>query len=113
MRFTFTSVCIGLFMMTFNTNAGADSLESLLMPGPLIEGHKKLEDDCSNCHKPLGNIPQRTLCLACHEDIKADIESTTGLHGHQPQRLSDSVSYPVRVNDNVNLFFVRSNIRSR
>jgi hypothetical protein len=76
-------------MMTVNTNAVADSLESLLMPGPLIEGHKKLEDDCSNCHKPLGNIPQRTLCLDCHEDIKADIESTTGVHGHQSQRLTD------------------------
>ncbi|MBL4575833.1 MAG: hypothetical protein JKY51_07020 [Opitutaceae bacterium] len=79
-------------MMTSTTIAWANSFESLLMPGPLIEGHKKFEDDCSNCHNPLGSTPQRKLCMDCHDDIRADIEATSGLHGHSSQRLTDCKS---------------------
>lgn len=59
----------------------ADSFERLLMPGPVIEGHKKFEDTCSNCHQPLGDTEQNTLCLDCHKKINLDVKDKLGLHG--------------------------------
>jgi hypothetical protein len=67
--------------MLSSANCFAGSLERLLMPGPVIEGHKKLEESCNQCHQPLGNTPQKTLCLDCHEEIKSDVTASEGLHG--------------------------------
>lgn len=57
--------------------------ERLVMPGPLIEGHSKLEKDCKNCHKPFSKSVQRHLCLACHEKVAADFDDGVGFHGRR------------------------------
>lgn len=61
--------------------ASASKLESLVMPGKLIEGHKKYEDDCSSCHSTFSKTSQTQLCLDCHKDINTDIKSNKGFHG--------------------------------
>ena len=59
----------------------AESFEKLLMPGPVISGHAKYENDCGQCHDVLGQGEQRSLCLDCHKDIKADVNKKSGYHG--------------------------------
>jgi len=56
-------------------------IETLVMPGDVIEGHADLEAECSSCHQAFQRSKQRALCLDCHEDINADIESGSGFHG--------------------------------
>ena len=62
----------------------AASVETLLMPGKLIEGHAKYETQCSKCHTRLGSAGQNTLCLDCHKEVKHDIEEKSGFHGRVP-----------------------------
>ncbi len=67
------------------------SLERLVMPGPVIQGHAKLENDCSNCHRAFVATEQPALCMDCHKEISADVRALTGFHGRvakdQPQLL--------------------------
>jgi len=67
----------------------ADSIERLLMPGPVIEGHAKYEDSCSNCHQPLGDISQRILCLDCHKKVSKDLSVKKGFHGKNDLNKTD------------------------
>ena len=55
--------------------------EQLVMPGPIIEGHAKLEKECRNCHEPFSRKYQIRLCLDCHKDIALDRMSRKGFHG--------------------------------
>ena len=48
--------------------------ERLVSPGALIEGHAKLEKDCSNCHATFDKGAQTRLCLDCHKAVRADID---------------------------------------
>ena len=59
----------------------AQSIESLVMPGPVIQGHAELESECSSCHKRFSRAEQNALCLDCHEDVAGDITGTLGFHG--------------------------------
>ena len=61
--------------------AGAVNLESLVMPGPVIEGHAKYENECRNCHTPFAKEAQRGLCLDCHDKVAGDIRERVGFHG--------------------------------
>jgi hypothetical protein len=61
--------------------AAAGDLEKLVMPGPVIEGHAKIESDCTQCHAPFAGARQRDLCLVCHEDVAADLSARAGFHG--------------------------------
>jgi len=61
--------------------SGASSLESLMMPGPLIEGHAKLEKNCDKCHSSFSKHEQTVLCANCHKDIKKDLTAKQGFHG--------------------------------
>lgn len=61
--------------------AVADSAESALMPGKVIEGHAKYEDECKNCHKRFDKGAQTGLCLDCHKETAADVRSRKGYHG--------------------------------
>jgi hypothetical protein len=71
-----------LLMMTgFSVEVGANPLEKLIMPGPLIEGHAKYEDDCDQCHRTFEQEGEDDLCLACHEDVAGDVVGSTGFHG--------------------------------
>jgi hypothetical protein len=63
------------------STAGASSVESLLMPGPLTAKHAKYEDTCTDCHDRANRARQSELCLACHKDIAAGVQQKRGLHG--------------------------------
>ena len=62
--------------------AGAQNLfEKLVIPGPLIEGHTKLEKDCMQCHEPFSRQSQSRLCLDCHKEVNQDRVQRKGFHG--------------------------------
>jgi len=61
--------------------AVAAGIQSLVMPGPVIAGHAKYEDECGNCHKSFNKGSQNQLCRDCHEKIDADIRQQQGSHG--------------------------------
>lgn len=79
---TILPVVMVLFVMSlWSVDTVAVDLEILVMPGPVITGHAKLESECSNCHVAFSRDRQSALCLDCHEDIKDDLESRQGYHG--------------------------------
>jgi hypothetical protein len=61
--------------------ATAQTFESVLSPGKLIEGHAKLEDNCRECHVPFDRAAQDVLCMDCHKDVGADVRGKAGYHG--------------------------------
>jgi hypothetical protein len=80
MKIAYTfSVFIALIMLVLNVQA--ESLESLMMPGKVIEGHVKWEESCQKCHKKFDKLGQTALCKDCHEDIHKDITTKKGFHG--------------------------------
>jgi len=66
---------LSIFLFTFllSFNAGADTLESVMMPGRVIQGHLKWEDTCQKCHKRFDKEGQNQLCKDCHKDITKDV----------------------------------------
>jgi hypothetical protein len=77
-------VIAGLVAVALPWPALAQSLfEKLVIPGPLIEGHSKLEKDCMNCHEPFTRQSQSRLCLDCHKEIAQDRSQRKGFHGRQ------------------------------
>jgi hypothetical protein len=56
-------------------------LEGALMPGKVIAGHAKLEDECKNCHVRFDKRAQDRLCLDCHKPVAADVARREGMHG--------------------------------
>lgn len=80
--------CISIFryfllaaLMLTSHWAAADSAETALMPGKVIEGHAKYEEKCTNCHKRFDKGAQTGLCLDCHKETAADVRSKKGYHG--------------------------------
>lgn len=67
--------------------------EKLVMPGPLVEGHAKLEKDCNSCHEPFSRQSQTRLCLACHKDVAADRQDQRGYHGRHPDASKNECRY--------------------
>jgi hypothetical protein len=61
--------------------ADAASLETLLMPGAVIAGHAKFEQECSRCHDRADRHAQAALCRGCHEPVAKDIVQRAGFHG--------------------------------
>ena len=57
-------------LMLMAAPAWADNVETALMPGQVIEGHAKWEEDCTKCHKRFDKAAQNTLCQDCHKDIQ-------------------------------------------
>ena len=76
---------IGLLLLACGllspTIAQADALESLIMPGKVIEGHARYEKQCAKCHEKLSGTSQRNLCLDCHDKVAGDISKRQGYHG--------------------------------
>lgn len=65
---------------------GAQNIETILAPGKLIQGHAKVEEDCSQCHVKFDRKAQDGRCMACHKDVGADVKARTGFHGRsRPQ----------------------------
>jgi len=77
---------IFMLIMVVTHGASADSLQSLLMPGPVIEGHAKYEQECDQCHDTSDKKGQARLCVQCHEheNILDDLSNKTGFHGRLP-----------------------------
>lgn len=63
------------------STALADSVETALMPGQVIEGHAKWEENCTMCHKRFDKAAQSRLCLDCHRDVRQDVDRRQGFHG--------------------------------
>lgn len=61
--------------------AWGQNIERVLMPGDVIEGHAKYEQDCNSCHQRFDKNAQTRLCLDCHKDIARDVAAKTRLHG--------------------------------
>lgn len=64
--------------------ADAAGIETLLMPGAVIAGHAKVEQECSRCHDRADRHAQAALCQACHEAVATDISRQIGFHGRVP-----------------------------
>jgi hypothetical protein len=70
----------------------AASIEKLVMPGPVAEGHAELEESCRDCHAFFSKELQRGNCLACHDhkNIADDIDNRQGFHGtFTPARVAE------------------------
>lgn len=76
---------VALMMCAITFPAAAANIETLLMPGKVIEGHAKNENECTSCHERFSKTTQANLCLDCHDKIAADVKSRTGYHGRSPQ----------------------------
>ncbi len=63
----------------------ADTVETLVMPGKVIQGHVKYESECKNCHEPFNKAGQTKLCMDCHKDVAKDVNDLAGYHGKQAQ----------------------------
>jgi len=70
-----------MMLLHFFPGLGLANVTELVMPGPLIEGHARIESDCNKCHSLLANRQQRDLCLNCHKLVAADIGAKRGFHG--------------------------------
>lgn len=78
--------CVWIAGLTVFAPASAQNIETILAPGKLIQGHAKLEDECTNCHVRFDRAAQDGRCMACHKDVGADVRSHTGFHGRsKPQ----------------------------
>jgi hypothetical protein len=76
---------IGMAMAATTIVRTQNLFEQLVMPGPVISAHAKLEKQCSNCHEPFSPASQTRLCLACHKDTATDRRMGTGFHGREPE----------------------------
>jgi hypothetical protein len=72
---------IGWLALLLSGPLAAQTIESVLAPGPVIQGHAKVEHDCKSCHERFDRAAQDGLCNACHKDVGEDIHKRTGLHG--------------------------------
>src|SRR3954467_4849860 len=74
-----------LLASPFLPTAHAANIEKLIMPGPVSKAHAKFEGECSNCHDRANRERQTALCLDCHKDTAADIDTKTRYHGRMPE----------------------------
>lgn len=69
-----------------NPAANEGLLNQLFAPGPLIEGHKHLEQgDCLKCHSPGEGVTDKN-CLDCHPSVQRERQSRRGFHGQVEER---------------------------
>jgi hypothetical protein len=86
-------ISISILMITPASNA--DTLKSLLMPGPVIKAHEKYEQDCNQCHDTSSKDKQGKLCLQCHdhENVLDDINNKEGFHGRLPTSVTSDCKH--------------------
>jgi hypothetical protein len=71
-----------LFVLLGSCALHAQTLfEKLVNPGPVIEGHAKIEAECAKCHAPMSRASQSGLCLSCHKEVASDRQNARGFHG--------------------------------
>jgi Cytochrome c7 and related cytochrome c len=61
----------------------AQTIESVIRPGDVIQGHAKWEEECSKCHVRFDRTAQDRLCMDCHKEVGQDMRERTGFHGRQ------------------------------
>lgn len=71
-----------LLCLAADATAQVTEVEKALMPGAVIAGHAKYEQQCEQCHKRFDKAAQTQLCLDCHKDTAADVRTKTRIHGH-------------------------------
>lgn len=72
---------VSLLLVLLASPAAGQSLESVIMPGAVIEKHAKIEHDCGLCHARFSPKAQPRLCLDCHKEVGADVRGGAGYHG--------------------------------
>jgi hypothetical protein len=77
------SLWILLMALWVSGPAAAQTIESVLRPGDLIQGHAKWEEDCAKCHVRFERAAQDKLCADCHKEVGADMRDRKGFHGRQ------------------------------
>ena len=82
-----TSLILAISVMLITSASNAESLESLLMPGPVIKAHQEYEKDCNQCHDTSDKAKQGQLCMQCHDhkNILDDVRNKEGFHGRLPE----------------------------
>jgi len=78
-QFAIACLVAGLAILMAGS-AMAASIETLMMPGEVIQGHAKYEEDCIKCHERFRKVSQTKLCLDCHKKVAEDIEQKKGYH---------------------------------
>ncbi len=85
LRATVALAAAVLLISAWYRSASAENIfEKLVNPGPLIEGHAKLEKECAQCHESFSQKTQSRLCIDCHKPIASDIAERKGFHGRHP-----------------------------
>ncbi len=79
----------GIVMLVLLATSAANSalgstLEKLVMPGKVIEGHANIEAECTLCHVRGRDLSQVDLCLDCHKEVAEDVKQRQGYHGLNP-----------------------------
>lgn len=80
-----TLAALSFTLIFFASLATAGTFERIVMPGPVIEGHAKYENECSRCHRLFSKAAQKGLCLECHKKVSADVKEKKGFHGLRPE----------------------------
>ncbi|MDH3748550.1 MAG: cytochrome C [Gammaproteobacteria bacterium] len=81
MRRTYVPAALIMYVGILTSATAQAQIETLVMPGKVIEGHAEVETECSSCHLAFDKTKQRALCLDCHEDVASDIDGNIGFHG--------------------------------
>lgn len=84
LRSTVGGLLVVSMLLIPTIQAQAQAIETLLMPGDVIEGHADIETECSSCHKSFNKKAQRGLCMDCHDVVAADVTGGAGFHGRHP-----------------------------
>lgn len=85
------AICVSIFVwvtlgsLASNRVNAQSWFERLVMPSDLIDGHRKLQDDCKNCHISFSQSSQKALCLDCHKDVATDVNTGAGFHGQSKE----------------------------
>ena len=61
----------------------AQTVESVIRPGDVVQGHAKWEEECSKCHVRFDRAAQDQLCMDCHKEVGQDMRERSGFHGRQ------------------------------
>jgi hypothetical protein len=74
---------VGIAVIALSNTPSAENanIEKLVMPGAVIAGHAKFENQCEKCHDTSNKTTQSRLCRDCHDAIDTDIASGRGFHG--------------------------------
>jgi len=88
------ALCFIALLMSAS-NVYSDSLETLLMPGPVSNAHAKYEEKCDQCHDVTDKGAQPKLCVQCHShnDIKKDLQKKRGFHGRLSRSLKNNCKH--------------------